>query len=276
LWLKTAAGSHRYGRTPATPFVVAWTSAIEVVSVLCVLCGKSSWRIRGRPALRGRPDSSGRGASLGMTFCACAGMTRKCARLTPPTRLNSVRRGESATLRGNDGARKQKGQGKSIRRLALTFILKQNAEPCVSPSRHGNNYGIGNDRPCAIEEFSRSCAVGKNYRLAKKIGRALAGRARPHSTGSCLEPYSPVGARQGTGNGLPDEAGFWIGLVPRNDWWGWHVVFRGEQRPWLLDGYGLRHGHRGGHHLARSSLTWECLPRQHRHADGLGTELQAR
>jgi hypothetical protein len=104
----------------------------------------------------------------------------------------------------------KKGQGKSIRRLALTFILKQNAEPCVSPSRHGNNHGIGNDRPCAIAELQGSHVVGKNCRLAKKIGQALTRRACPHSTGSRLEPYSPVGARQDTGNGLPDKAGFWF------------------------------------------------------------------
>jgi hypothetical protein len=46
----------------------------------------------------------------------------------------------------------KKGQGKSIRRLALTFILKQNAEPCVSPSR---TYRIGYDHACAIAELRR-------------------------------------------------------------------------------------------------------------------------
>jgi hypothetical protein len=106
---------------------------------------------------------------------------------------------------------KQKGQGKSIRRLALTFILKQNAEPRVSPSRHGNNYGIGNDGARAIalllkiKRRHRSRAVGKNYRLAKKIGQALTRRACPHSTGSRLEPYSPVSARQGTGTDCPTK-----------------------------------------------------------------------
>jgi hypothetical protein len=82
---------------------------------------------------------------------------------------------------------------------------------CVSPSRHSNTYGIGHDHACAIEEFSRSCTVGKNYRLAKKIGQALTWRACPHSTGSRLEPYSPVGARQGTGTDCPTKRAF--GLV---------------------------------------------------------------
>jgi hypothetical protein len=53
-----------------------------------------------------------------------------CARLTPPARLGFL----------PARAQNKKGQGKSIRRLALTFILKQNAEPCVSPSR---TYRIG-------------------------------------------------------------------------------------------------------------------------------------
>jgi hypothetical protein len=74
--------------------------------------------------------------------------------------------------------RAKKGQGKSIRRLALTFILKQNTSLCFAlPLSLYREYRLRQTRRLA--ELSGLCVIGKkwafgkNCQLAKKIGRAL-------------------------------------------------------------------------------------------------------